>query len=102
MDVTEQHAASESPQGAFDEIKRSEDRLRLVIDTIPTLVWRTGPRRFAPDFSFFHKIQRAEALVVKQVGCAQLSDTFRSKHRDDVPRFAERFGSPTTPDRRIR
>jgi hypothetical protein len=102
MDVTEQHAASESPQGAFDEIKRSEDRLRLVIDTILTLVWRVGPRPFAPDFSFFHKIQRAEALVVKQVSCAQLSDTFRSKHRDDVPRFAECFGSPTTPDRRIR
>jgi hypothetical protein len=72
MDVTEQYAASESPQGAFDEIKRSEDRLRLVIDTILTLVWRVGPRPFAPDFSFFHKIQRAEALVVKQVGCAQL------------------------------
>jgi PAS domain S-box-containing protein len=30
-------------QKAFDEIKRSEDRLRLVIDTIPTLVWRSGP-----------------------------------------------------------
>jgi hypothetical protein len=63
---------------AFDEIKRSEDHLRLVIDTIPTLVWRAGPRLFAPDFSFFHKIQRAEALLVKQVGCAQLSDTFRA------------------------
>jgi PAS domain S-box-containing protein len=30
-------------QKAFDEIKKSEDRLRLVIDTIPTLVWRSGP-----------------------------------------------------------
>lgn len=102
MDVTEQYAAGEPPQGAFDEIKRSEDRLRLVIETIPTLAWRAGPRPLAPDFSFFHKMQRDEALIVKQVGCAQLSDTFRSKHRDDDPRFAERFGSPTTPDRRIR
>jgi PAS domain S-box-containing protein len=34
---------------AFDEIKRSEDRLRLVVDTIPTLVWRTGPDG-VPDF----------------------------------------------------
>ena len=30
-------------QKAFYEIKKSEDRLRLVIDTIPTLVWRSGP-----------------------------------------------------------
>jgi PAS domain S-box-containing protein len=33
----------------FDEIKGSEDRLRLVIDTIPTLVWRAGPEGI-PDF----------------------------------------------------
>jgi PAS domain S-box-containing protein len=43
MDVTEQHVARERLQAAFDEIKKSEDRLRLVIDTIPTLVWRSGP-----------------------------------------------------------
>jgi PAS domain S-box-containing protein len=43
VDVTEQHAARERLQAAFDEIKKSEDRLRLVIDTIPTLVWRSGP-----------------------------------------------------------
>ena len=43
MDVTEQHVAREKLQRAFDEIKKSEDRLRLVIDTIPTLVWRSGP-----------------------------------------------------------
>src|SRR6266850_3639084 len=30
-------------KGAFDEIKKSEDRLRLVIDTIPGLVWRALP-----------------------------------------------------------
>ncbi len=33
----------EALQKAFDEIKKSEDRLRLVIDTIPTLVWRARP-----------------------------------------------------------
>jgi hypothetical protein len=43
IDVTEQHLAREALQKAFDEIKQSEDRLRLVIDTIPTLVWRAGP-----------------------------------------------------------
>src|SRR5882757_8724219 len=43
VDVTEQYAAKEALQKAFDEIKKSEDRLRLVIDTIPTLVWRARP-----------------------------------------------------------
>jgi PAS domain S-box-containing protein len=43
IDVAEQHLAREALQKAFDEINQSEDRLRLVIDTIPTLVWRAGP-----------------------------------------------------------
>jgi PAS domain S-box-containing protein len=49
IDVTEQHFAKEALQNAFNEIKKSEDRLRLVIDTIPTLVWRAGPDG-VPDF----------------------------------------------------
>jgi len=49
FDVTEQRLAREALQGAFDEIKKSEDRLRLVIDTIPTLVWRASPEGI-PDF----------------------------------------------------
>lgn len=49
IDVTEQHLANEALQKAFDEIKKSEDRLRLVINTIPTLVWRAGPDG-VPDF----------------------------------------------------
>jgi PAS domain S-box-containing protein len=49
VDVTEQYAAKETLQKAFDEIKKSEDHLRLVIDTIPTLVWRAGPDG-NPDF----------------------------------------------------
>jgi hypothetical protein len=42
IDVTEQHLAREARQNAFGEIRQSEDQLRLVIDTIPTLVWRAG------------------------------------------------------------
>jgi PAS domain S-box-containing protein len=49
VDVTEQYEAKEKLQRAFDEIKKSENRLRLVIDTIPTLVWRAGPEG-SPDF----------------------------------------------------
>jgi PAS domain S-box-containing protein len=41
MDVTEQYAARAKLERALDEIRKSEDRLRLVIDTIPALVWRT-------------------------------------------------------------
>jgi PAS domain S-box-containing protein len=49
IDVTEQHLANETLQKAFDEIKKSEDRLRLVVDTIPALVWRASPDGI-PDF----------------------------------------------------
>jgi PAS domain S-box-containing protein len=49
VDVTEQHLTKEALEKAFDEIKKSEDRLRLVIDTIPALVWRAGPEGI-PDF----------------------------------------------------
>jgi len=49
IDVTEQNLVKDALQKAFDEIKRSEDRLRLVVDTIPTLVWRSGPDG-VPDF----------------------------------------------------
>jgi PAS domain S-box-containing protein len=49
LEVTEQYEAKEKLQKAFDEIKRSEDRLKLVIDTIPTLVWRAGAEGI-PDF----------------------------------------------------
>ena len=49
VDVTEQYEAKEKLQKAFDEIKRSQDHLRLVINTIPTLVWRAKPNG-VPDF----------------------------------------------------
>jgi PAS domain S-box-containing protein len=38
IDVTEQHQARAALQKAFEEIKRSEDQLRLMVDTIPGLV----------------------------------------------------------------
>jgi PAS domain S-box-containing protein len=49
VDVTEQYLANEKLRKAFEEIKRSEDRLRLVVDSIPALVWRSTPDGI-PDF----------------------------------------------------
>ncbi len=43
MDVTDQRQARAALEQAFDEIKKSEDRLQLVIDTIPSMVWSCGP-----------------------------------------------------------
>jgi PAS domain S-box-containing protein len=42
-DITEQIKAKAALKNAFDEIQRSEDQLRLIIDTIPAQVWSTGP-----------------------------------------------------------
>ena len=49
VDVTEQYEAKEKLQRAFDEIKRSQAHLRLAIDAIPTLVWRSNAEG-VPDF----------------------------------------------------
>jgi hypothetical protein len=43
IDVTEQRQARASLQRAVDEIKRSEVRLRLIIDSIPVPAWSSGP-----------------------------------------------------------
>jgi PAS domain S-box-containing protein len=43
IDVTEQRRARAALQQAFDEIKKSEDQLRAIIETIPGLVWCAAP-----------------------------------------------------------
>jgi len=43
QDVTQQHYAQAALQEAFDEIQKSEAKLRHVIDTIPTLAWCNLP-----------------------------------------------------------
>jgi PAS domain S-box-containing protein len=43
MDVTGQHQARAALEDALGEIKKSQDRLRLVIDTIPSMVWSALP-----------------------------------------------------------
>jgi PAS domain S-box-containing protein len=43
IDITEQRQARAALQRAFDEIKGSEDRLRLIIDSIPVPAWSSRP-----------------------------------------------------------
>jgi PAS domain S-box-containing protein len=43
IDVTEQRHARLALQKAFDAIKKSEDQLRVIINTIPTLAWSARP-----------------------------------------------------------
>ena len=43
IDITVQHQARAALEKAFTEIKKSEDQLRIIIDTIPTLAWCTLP-----------------------------------------------------------
>ena len=43
IDVTEQRQARAALENALAEIKKSEDRLRVIIDTIPTLAWSILP-----------------------------------------------------------
>jgi PAS domain S-box-containing protein len=46
-DVTEQRNAREALEKAFEEIKKSEVRLRTIIDTIPAMAWCALPDGFA-------------------------------------------------------
>jgi len=43
MDITEQAQAKAALKQAFEEIRRSEDQLRLIVDTVPALAWSTNP-----------------------------------------------------------
>lgn len=43
IDVTEQHQARAALQKAFEEIRESEDQLRLIVDSIPGLVCTSSP-----------------------------------------------------------
>src|SRR5271155_4601697 len=47
IDVTEQHRAKTALEKAFEEIKKSEVRLRTIIDTIPAMAWCALPDGFA-------------------------------------------------------
>jgi PAS domain S-box-containing protein len=43
IDITEQWKARATLKEAFEALRRSEDQLRLITDTIPTQAWRSAP-----------------------------------------------------------
>jgi hypothetical protein len=43
IDITEQHETRTALEKAFADLKKSEDQLREIINTIPTLAWSAGP-----------------------------------------------------------
>lgn len=47
IDVTEQHRAKAALESALTEIRKSEVRLRTIIDTIPAMAWCAQPDGFA-------------------------------------------------------
>jgi PAS domain S-box-containing protein len=88
VDVTEQYVAREKLEQALEEIKRSEDRLRLVIDTIPALVWRTSADGAAEFFN--QRCLDYNGLSMDQsLGWGWTS----SVHPDDVDRFLETWST---------
>jgi PAS domain S-box-containing protein len=87
IDVTEQQLANQRLQEALDEIKKSEDRLRLVIDKIPTLVWRAGPDGL-PDFLNQRALDYI-GISLEQVGTAWP----RAFHPDDRKGMVQKWSA---------
>jgi len=51
IDITEQRQARADLEKALAKIRKSEDRLRVIIDTIPTMAWTTQPEGSAEFLS---------------------------------------------------
>jgi PAS domain S-box-containing protein len=85
MDVTDQHQARTALEQAFDAIKKSEDHLRLVIDTIPSMVWSCGPDGSIDFVS--QSLVEYYGLSLEDGGRLGLDSVF---HPDDSKRAEER------------
>jgi PAS domain S-box-containing protein len=88
MDVTEQQQAKAALEKAFDEIKKSQDRLRLVIDTIPVMVWSC-----LPDGSVDYvnqPLMEYHGLSLEDLGRQGLA---RVVHPEDAAESADKWGA---------
>jgi PAS domain S-box-containing protein len=86
-----------------EEAQRSEDRLRLVIDTIPTMAWTSRPDGVV-DFLNRRWLDYA-GLSLEEA----LEDTSRTMHPEDLPRVMEKWlanlaagGGPFEAEMRLR
>lgn len=84
------------------ELRRSEDRLRLIIDTIPTMVWSVRPDG-AVDFINKRSLDYM-GLSLQEA----LEEPTRPMHPEDLPRVMERWratiaaGEPSEDEMRLR
>jgi len=103
MDVTEQHQARAALETALDEIKKSQDRLLLVIDTIPAHVWST-----LADGSVDFINQRALESFGLSIEDARGWGWRSTVHPDDLARFVGAWhaalaaGEPMESEARLR
>ena len=88
MDVTEQHHARADLEKALTDVKRSEDRLRLVIDTIPVQVTRARPDG-SLDFINHRWLEYLGVSVEEVQGWGWTAVT----HPQDVERFVHGWRS---------
>lgn len=86
MSVTEHVVAREEMEKALDQIKRSEDRLRYIIDTVPALVWRNQPDG-ATEFVNQQYLDYTGLPKERALQCGLAS----AVHPDDVAGLLEAF-----------
>jgi PAS domain S-box-containing protein len=97
MDVTGQHRATAALEEALDEIQKSQSRLRLVIDTIPGMVWSGQP-----DGSFDY----VNEPWLRYLGCSWEELSARGGlvsvvHPDDVEESVARWNATRAAGRHI-
>jgi two-component system sensor histidine kinase/response regulator len=90
QDVTEQREARAALERALDEIKTSEDRLRVIIDTIPAMISSN-----LPDGSVDFANRRWMEFVGRPMEERQGWGWERGIHPDDLPGVIERWRAAT-------
>jgi PAS domain S-box-containing protein len=86
----------------IEDLKRAEDRIRLVINTIPTMVWTLQPDG-AVDFVNQRSLDYSGLSLEEQ-----LADPTRTVHPEDLPRVMEKWladmaaGEPSEDEMRMR
>ena len=86
----------------IDDLKRAEDRIRLIIDTIPTMAWTVRPDG-AVDFVNQRWLDYTGLTLEEEV-----EEPMRVVHPEDLPRVTEKWtadmaaGKPSDDEIRLR